>query len=65
VLQCIQVSYDISMDKTRKREINGLLLASKQTHCDNLLLLTDHEYQDISVDSKQIKIRPVYDWATK
>ncbi|MCF0177444.1 MAG: ATP-binding protein, partial [Bacteroidales bacterium] len=27
VVECIQVSYDISADKTRKRELNGLLLA--------------------------------------
>jgi len=31
VLQAIQVSYDISAEKTRKREINGLLLAAMQT----------------------------------
>ena len=29
VLQAIQVSYDISAEKTRKREINGLLLAAR------------------------------------
>ncbi|MBO5155782.1 MAG: hypothetical protein J6C05_01400 [Prevotella sp.] len=35
MLQCIQMSYDISSEKTRKREINGLLLVSKQTKCEN------------------------------
>lgn len=40
LVECIQVSYDISNEKTRKREINGLLLANKQTKCKNLLLLT-------------------------
>lgn len=61
-LQAIQVSYDITSDKTRKREINGLLLASKQTKCENLLLLTDHEYSDIEADGHHISIRPVYEW---
>lgn len=65
VLQCIQVSYDISTAKTRKREINGLLLAHRQTKCDNLLLLTDHDYEDINVESVQIQIRPVYEWNTE
>lgn len=62
VLQCIQVSYDISSDKTFKREVNGLLIANKQTRCDNLLLLTDHESGDIEKDAHKIAIRPVYEW---
>jgi len=65
VLQCIQVSYDISSEKTRKREINGLLLANKKTNCTNLLLLTDHEYEDVEKDGLHIQIRPVYEWSTE
>lgn len=63
VLQCIQVSYDITNEKTRKREINGLLLAHKQTQCRNLLLLTDHVYEEVDVkDDLKIEIKPVYEW---
>ena len=62
VLQCIQVSYDISSGKTYKREISGLMLANKQTNCENLLLLTDHEFDDIEKDGHRIFIRPVYEW---
>ena len=62
VLQAIQVSYDISAEKTRKREINGLLLAAKQLRCENLLLLTDHESEDIEIDGHQVIIKPVYEW---
>lgn len=62
VLQAIQVSYDISAEKTRKREINGLLLAARQTGCTNLLLLTDHESDVIAKDGHQINIQPVYEW---
>lgn len=62
VVQCIQVSYDITNDKTRKREINGLLLAAKRTKCDDLLLLTDHQYEETESDGKKIKIQPVYEW---
>ena len=58
----VQVSYDISSPKTKKREINGLLLAARKTGCQNLLLLTDHEYEDLSVDGHRIAIRPVYDY---
>ncbi len=62
VLQAIQVSYDIAGEKTRKREINGLMLAHKLTKCENLLLLTDHEYSDIEKDGHHISIRPVHEW---
>ncbi len=62
VLQAIQVSYDITNEKTRKRELNGLLLANRLTKCENLLLLTDHEYSDIEQDGHHIAIRPVYEW---
>ncbi len=63
VLQCIQVSYDISSEKTLKREVNGLLLANRQTGCENLLLLTDHEFKDIEKDRHRISVSPVYEWS--
>ena len=63
VLQCIQVSYDISAEKTRKREVAGLLLANAQTKCENLLLLTDHAYNNIEKNGHRILIRPAYEWA--
>lgn len=62
VLQCIQVSYDISNEKTRKREINGLLLAHRQTKCTNLLLLTDHHYEEFEKEGLKITIKPTYEW---
>lgn len=61
--QCIQVSYDISAERTRKREINGLLLAARQTQCENLLLLTDHESDQIQQDGHTITVQPVYEWS--
>lgn len=61
-LLAIQVSYDISSPKTRKREIAGLLSAAKKTGCTNLLLLTDHNDEDMSQDGYEIAIRPVFDY---
>ena len=63
VMQAIQVSYGTAAEKTRKREINGLLLANRQTQCEDLLLLTAHEYGDMVKDGHRITIRPVYDWS--
>lgn len=63
VLQAVQVSYDITAEKTRKREINGLLLAARQTGCTNLLLLTDHDSSTIEEGGHKIKVQPVYEWS--
>lgn len=63
VLQCIQVSYDISNEKTRRREFGGLQLAHRQTKCTNLLLLTDHEYTEAEVGGVSVTVKSVYEWA--
>lgn len=62
VEEIYQVSYDITKEKTRKRELRGLLAASKETRCNNLFLITDFYREDAVVDGKQIKILPAYDW---
>lgn len=62
VKQAIQVSYDISSPKTRKREINGLILAAEKTGCNDLLLLTDHESNLLTENVYNIKVQPVYEW---
>ena len=63
VIQAIQVSYDISAGKTRRREMGGLLLAARHTGCDNLLLLTDHESGEVEESGYRIRIQPVYEWS--
>lgn len=62
VIRAIQVSYDISSEKTEKREKNGLVLAARVTGCKNLLLLTDHESGWKEQDGLRIKVQPVYEW---
>lgn len=61
-LAAIQVSYDITSPRTRKREISGLILAARKTGCVNLLLLTDHQYEEIDESGFHISILPVYDF---
>ncbi|MBP5706824.1 MAG: ATP-binding protein [Spirochaetales bacterium] len=60
--QLYQISYDISNPKTYKREINSLINGAKKLNCDDLYLITDHEYQDITEKGYLIKIRPAYQW---
>lgn len=58
----VQVSYDVSSHKTKKREISGLVKAAEKTGCSNLLLLTDHNEESLVVDGYEITVRPVYDY---
>ena len=43
VEQLIQVCYDMTSEKTRKRELDALVEASEELHCDNLLVITNSE----------------------
>ena len=60
--QLIQVCYDISSDKTLKREIKALVSASEKVACNNLLLLTLADETTIQSNGKTIQIMPVYLW---
>ena len=64
-LAVYQVSYDISNDKTRKREIKGCIAGAKATKCDNIFLITDHESEIIEEDGYTIQVIPIWEWLTK
>ena len=63
-LAVYQVSYDISNEKTRKREIKGCIAGAKATKCDNLFLITDHESETIKEEGYTIQVVPVWEWLT-
>ncbi len=62
VEEIYQVSYDISQEKTRRREIRGLLAASKETRCNNLFIITDFHREEVTIEDRLIKILPAYEW---
>ena len=64
-LAVYQVSYDISSDKTRKREIKGCIAGAKATKCDNIFLITDHESEVIEEDGYTIQVIPIWEWLTR
>lgn len=47
VEQLIQVCYDMSSEKTRKRELDALAEAAEELHCDNLLVITNSQDEKI------------------
>lgn len=64
-LAVYQVSYDISNEKTRKREIKGCIAGAKATRCNNLFLITDHESEIIEEEGYTIQVIPVWEWLTR
>lgn len=60
----IQVCYDLSDPKTRKREVTGLLRAAEELACENLLVLTWEEEAEIAVQGKTIRLCPAWKWLT-
>ena len=64
-LAVYQVSYDISNEKTRKREIKGCIAGAKATKCDNIYLITDHESEIIEEDGYTIQVVPIWEWLTR
>lgn len=59
VEQLIQVCYDITSEKTRKRELDALVEAAKELHCDNLLVITNSEQNELVWKEYTILIRSI------
>lgn len=64
-LAVYQVSYDISKETTRKREVKGCIAGAKATKCNNLFLITDHESGTIEEGGYTIQVIPVWEWLTR
>ena len=62
VVQLIQVTWDMTDENTRAREINGILEASKVTGCNELYIITKEEEGLVEIEGKQIQILPAWKW---
>ena len=60
--ELIQVTWDMSDEHTRKREINGILEASNVTQCDKLTIVTNDEEGTVVQGGKTIKMIPAWKW---
>ncbi len=60
VVEAIQISYDISDDKTKKREIKGLLNVCKKFGIDSGTIVTYDTEDEIYEDGVEIKVLPFY-----
>ena len=62
VVELIQVSVDISAQKTFNREVNALFRAGTELRCNNLTLTTLNEGRTYTTDNQTINIVSVLNW---
>lgn len=62
VKQLIQVSQNLKENKTKEREINGLITALKELKLKQGLILTEDEEEVITLKGIKIIIQPIYKW---
>ena len=62
VVELIQVSVDISAQKTFNREVNALFRAGAELHCNNLTLITLNEDRTYTFNNQTINIVSILKW---
>jgi hypothetical protein len=63
IVQLIQVTWSMKDSETRRREIDGLLEASRVTDCQNLLIITADESDEITTpEGLTITVVPAWQW---
>lgn len=60
--EAVQVCLSLDDNKTRKREIEGLLDAAKELKVKNLLIITEDDEGEEKVGDIKIKITPLWKW---
>ncbi len=62
VTQLLQVCFDISNEKTRKREISALLEAADELSCNNVKIISFEQEFSLTGKSLQIDVVPISKW---
>ena len=62
IVELVQVSYDISSEKTLNRETSALVKACTSLKCDKLTLVTAYEERELDIEGHTISVCPAYKW---
>jgi len=66
VVALIQVCADLQDEKTRSREVRALLKASRELHCDNLVILSEREEKTETAEwfgmQGRVRYVPLWKW---
>ena len=57
-----QVCYDLTEEKTRKREITSLLQGARKFSCRDLTIITFSQEEKLDIDGYLIKVIPATKW---
>lgn len=62
ITQLIQVCWNISNEKTIKRETKGLAQAMNELKCKNAIIITEEESKEIEINNSKVQIIPLWKW---
>lgn len=62
IRQLIQVCYELSDEKVKKREINSLIKASNELKCKELLVITEDYEGKEKINNNKIVYKPLWKW---
>ncbi|MBD5378311.1 MAG: ATP-binding protein [Bacteroides sp.] len=62
VVELVQVSYDISSEKTLNRETSALVKAGTSLKCDKLTLVTAYEERELDIEGQIVNVCAAYKW---
>ena len=65
IKKLIQVSYDLSDLETKQREIKGLIKASNELRCNDLIIINQDIESEEKIGNKKIKFIPIYKFLTE
>ncbi len=65
IIEVIQVTKTIQNEKTKKREIQGLLEAMEKNNLKKGLIITKNEFNEMKIKEKKISIIPLWYWLLK
>lgn len=59
VEQLIQVCFDMTSEKTRRRELDALVEAAEELHCENLFVITNSQGEQLEWKNHSVTILPI------
>jgi len=62
IKQLIQVCFSVADESTKKREIRALVKASERLNCNDLIIITWDEEDEMEFNSNKIKLTPLWKW---
>ena len=62
VVKLVQVSYEMSSEKTRERELSALFDMGRAFKCSDLLVVTDHDSEMVERDGLKVRVVDIVTW---